>query len=104
MRKDPTVMLPRELSSPVLPLHESNRPPFVYVNDSSVGQESQQSFQPKIYVVDSMPSIPSGSGRSPVHSIRELDDPDIDLTEGSVPVKVEVCNRQFYLNNFRKVC
>lgn len=33
-----------------------------------------------------------------------MDDPEIDLTDGPIDVKVELCNRQFYLSNYKKVC
>ena len=32
-----------------------------------------------------------------------MDDPEIDLTDGPIDVKVEHCTRQFYLANFKQV-
>lgn len=32
-----------------------------------------------------------------------MDDPEIDLTDGPIDVKVELCSRQFYLSNYKKV-
>lgn len=32
-----------------------------------------------------------------------MDDPEIDLTDGPIDVKVELCSRQFYLQNYKKV-
>jgi len=32
-----------------------------------------------------------------------MDDPEIDLTDGPIDVKVELCTRQFYLQHYKKV-
>lgn len=43
------------------------------------------------------------SSMQPVRIQGELDDPEIDLTDGPVTVRVDNTTRQFYITNYKKV-
>ena len=48
-------------------------------------------------------SMSSQAALQPVKLQGELDDPEIDLTDGPVTVRVDHSTRQFYISNYQKV-
>lgn len=49
------------------------------------------------------PPMMTQSSLQPVRIQGELDDPEIDLTDGPVTVRVDNTTRQFYITNYKKV-
>ncbi|XP_021370054.1 uncharacterized protein LOC110461055 isoform X2 [Mizuhopecten yessoensis] len=72
----------------------------ICVRDPSYDSHGLYKPLPEIFLVD--PCSQRNSRVPPIQPIGEFDDPDIDLTDGPVSVKVALCQRQFYLSHFKK--
>lgn len=83
----------------ILPGQDGSGGP-IRVRDSFYDPRSPYKSEPEIFMVD--PSSQRKCHMSTIPAVGEFDDPDIDLTDGPVAVKVGICQRQFYLSHFKK--